>query len=925
MITKDYQGNTLPASYGTTVQDSNRKWLAKLLMNGTELSCGIKSLEITKGSCGSDTEFSIGNIISSMLVAELKELTDAVKGEEIEVRIGLDVGGTYYWITMGTFTIATADKNLYTSTVTGYGKIVSKGGIDFPDLTAPTIAQVGAYIGTELGCTVTLDPSIDDTLTIGAPMVGLTTHQALQVLANTVGGYAIDTADGNVAICLYDDTPTLSVDAGLMVKLPEVEEQDFGITGVRVTVTEESYDEDGTIPAVGYESLTPINLLCENPYMTQALFDDMESHLVGYTYRPATIGLTLGDPRIEGNDVLEVTDADGSVYTVPCHMVKHIYTGGLRSDILAVKPTNSADGIGSISPIQARLDRLNSSVVTANSEASKAQTIAKTTRQHFWFWDTIPSGADPLVGTGAHISEVSEEDFNDPTSPLYHSGGNLLARSNGIAVRDGLVELATFGGSGIRVGKTSDTNIAINTTGANAGFRMSVQNRAGTGSVAITDIGFDSTQGFEDSQNFPKGLWYTFGYRSGTTAQLGYYSFVSGFNNKATHNASIAFGIDNSVYAPCALAIGINNVIGDSSKTSKNSYATPNLSGGSSLAVGYGLKVTGEYQIVAGLYNVANTGARLIIGKGGSDTSRSNAFTVGNDGTVYMANGAHLRLNDNAGSQYSWTEIYASTFSDTSNLYIQADGYIGFYVGTTSIAPTGRMYLQYDHLDVYGYIHANNGFRTNNAQYYYGKNTSGTDRVLCGINSSNEYFYGFGSYTGNEGTVYFDGNAVYIRSKTGIAVTGTSFRPSSANAVPCGSTSYYWTRFYANTAEWVKSDRKAKDVLGSLDFSKDLIMGLNPVQFMLKDSDHRRIHMGFIAQEADAVAKKLDKNLSFIIADYIDEEKGEYLGEEVDDEELTWGLSYTELIAPTIKVVQDQQKELDMLKAEVEELRRKLS
>ena len=464
MITKDYQGNTLPLAYGTTVQGDNREWLAKLLMNGTELSCGIKKIEITKGSCGSDTEFTIGNVISSMLVAEVLELTDDVKGEDIEVRIGLNVSGVYSWVSIGTFTIATVEKTIYSTTLTGYGTIVSKGGISFPDLTAPTIAQVGAYIGTELGCTVTLDANIDDTLTIGQPMVGLTTYQALQVLANTVGGYAIDTADGNVKICLYDDTTTHSVNAGLMVKLPDVEEQDFSITGVRVTVSAESYDVDGVISAVGYESATPINLLAENPYMTQDLFDDMESHIVGYTYRPANIGLTLGDPRIEGDDVLSVTDADGSVYVVPCHSVKHIYTGGLATEVLAVRPTNSADGIGSISPIQAKLDTLNSGVVTARSEASKAQTIANDTKQHFWFWETIPAGADPDVGTGAHISDVSEEDFNDSASPLYHTGGNLLARSNGIAVRDGLTELATFGANGVTVGRDDTANVELGAT-----------------------------------------------------------------------------------------------------------------------------------------------------------------------------------------------------------------------------------------------------------------------------------------------------------------------------------------------------------------------------------------------------------------------------------------------------------------------------
>lgn len=73
-----------------------------------------------------------------------------------------------------------------------------------------------------------------------------------------------------------------------------------------------------------------------------------------------------------------------------------------------------------------------------NDKAEAAQTLAGNTNQHFWF---TSSGTD----TGAHITELTQEDFvSDPTN----GGSNLLARSNGIAIRDGLTELAAFGADG---------------------------------------------------------------------------------------------------------------------------------------------------------------------------------------------------------------------------------------------------------------------------------------------------------------------------------------------------------------------------------------------------------------------------------------------------------------------------------------------
>lgn len=77
--------------------------------------------------------------------------------------------------------------------------------------------------------------------------------------------------------------------------------------------------------------------------------------------------------------------------------------------------------------------------------------IASNTNQYFWHTET---GTD----TGAHITEIPKEDFlEDPSN----GGGNLLARSNGIAVRDGLTELATFGADGARVGIEGSANVII--------------------------------------------------------------------------------------------------------------------------------------------------------------------------------------------------------------------------------------------------------------------------------------------------------------------------------------------------------------------------------------------------------------------------------------------------------------------------------
>jgi len=110
-----------------------------------------------------------------------------------------------------------------------------------------------------------------------------------------------------------------------------------------------------------------------------------------------------------------------------------------------------------------------------NDTANEAHTIASTTEQHFWMTET---GDD----TGAHITEKTKEAFlADP----QNGGGNLLARSNGVAVRDGLTELATFSSNGLdvlingisragfgevaRIGRTAPPHIEIDSTATRDG------------------------------------------------------------------------------------------------------------------------------------------------------------------------------------------------------------------------------------------------------------------------------------------------------------------------------------------------------------------------------------------------------------------------------------------------------------------------
>ena len=94
-----------------------------------------------------------------------------------------------------------------------------------------------------------------------------------------------------------------------------------------------------------------------------------------------------------------------------------------------------------------KVESTNMVVRTVQRAVNAVRKIAANTNQYFWHTET---GTD----TGAHITEIPQDEFlADPDN----GGGNLLARSNGIAVRDGLAELATFGAGEIELTDGTDT------------------------------------------------------------------------------------------------------------------------------------------------------------------------------------------------------------------------------------------------------------------------------------------------------------------------------------------------------------------------------------------------------------------------------------------------------------------------------------
>lgn len=207
----------------------------------------------------------------------------------------------------------------------------------------------------------------------------------------------------------------------------------------------------------------------------------------------------------------------------------------------------------------------NSALTSACLNALSAKQIAEDTNQYFWHTET---GTD----TGAHITEIPKDDFlEDP----QNGGGNLLARSNGIAVRDGLTELATFGASGTQIGKSSSGHTTVDSSG----FDIK------QGSYELAKFGYGATK--------QKTVDGTVTYVNSSYLTLGRRATGSGIGRN-----SVSVGENNDLDAQYAMALGTDCIVRDGYSSTIGSY----------------LNASGRGQLVIGNYNTVDTSKVFIVG-----------------------------------------------------------------------------------------------------------------------------------------------------------------------------------------------------------------------------------------------------------------------------------------------------------------------
>lgn len=387
---------------------------------------------------------------------------------------------------------------------------------------------------------------------------------------------------------------------------------------------------------------------------------------------------------------------------------------------------------------------------SAKTQAEAAARVAGNTSQHFWFTGT---GAD----TGAHITEVDKDTWDlDPSN----GGGNLLARSNGVAIRDGMIELATLQQSGLDVNTDDGQGNLVNI--AHLGYEEG-QAEAGTAVTPYASLGTrkETTAIYDSSVTYSKGDLCIYNdkmyvCRSSMSQPepwtqgrwqlaVGNYSVAGGYNNVAGGAYSVALGANNLALGKFAYAEGSGTSAQDwghaeGSGTNAGIYAhaegaATKANGNYSHAQNEGTQALSAAQTAIGKYNIPDSnGDYAVIVGNGINGSPSNALTVEWSGDVVAAGditdgGGNVlanKLNASALADYviqrgtsgnwkyikwasgrveceGWYTFSSLTFSAASNVYRSVSNAFTIPSGIFTTAPgEGQAWIQGSNTDLIG-------------------------------------------------------------------------------------------------------------------------------------------------------------------------------------------------------------------------------
>lgn len=341
------------------VRGNSARYYSKYVVDGKEHTETLNNFKF-QNMINPNNEITIGNTCASSVTFSIYMPTVSLENKEITVFEGVKVNEEIQYIQLGIFTVTKQTSDGEYTSYEAYDRMYKADMPYFSDMTFPsTDKAILNEICGKLG--ISLAANIVTAHTISDKPQGYTYREIIGYMAMLQGCNAVINSDGNLELRWYKDSGyVLDGHKYYQQGVTFTTSKDFIIQKLTCNNTKSGSTEQSEITSG--DGATGLSFA--NPFMTQAILDEVYKKIGGFTFRPLTVKF-VGDYRLEVGDIITVNKA-GVDYKAPIMQITHECDGGLIDTVTSIGQSDTENTSVASGPITKQMERYYADLILVN-------------------------------------------------------------------------------------------------------------------------------------------------------------------------------------------------------------------------------------------------------------------------------------------------------------------------------------------------------------------------------------------------------------------------------------------------------------------------------------------------------------------------------------------------------------------------------